>query len=71
MPDPHSMLLPKKRVKYVIVLGKQHIIRVDGVEDVEAYNNYNEMSLFTDFTKKIGVVEKKIPKYIAMGTKRC
>jgi hypothetical protein len=54
MPDPHSMLPPKKR--------KQHIIRFDGVDDVEAYNNYDEMLLFTNFTKKISVVEKTCPK---------
>jgi type I site-specific restriction endonuclease len=66
------MLILKKRVKHVVVPGKQHIIGVDGVEDVEAYNNYNEMSLFTDFTKKIGVVEKKpTQRHISMGTKRC
>jgi hypothetical protein len=64
MPDPHSMLPPKKRVKHVVVPRKQHIIGVDGVEDVEAYNNYDEMSLFTDFSKKIGVVEKNLPKDI-------
>jgi hypothetical protein len=65
MPDPHSVLPPKKRVKHVVVPGKQHIIRVDGVEDVEPYNNYDEMSLFTNFTKKIDVVEKKnLPKDI-------
>jgi phage anti-repressor protein len=46
----------------VVVPGKQHIIVVDGVDNVEAYNNYNEMSLFIDFTKKISVVEKNLPK---------
>jgi phage anti-repressor protein len=58
------MLPPKKRVKHVVVLGKQHIIGVDGIKDVEAYNNYDEMSLFIDFTKKIGVLEKNLPKDI-------
>ena len=37
---------------------------VDGVDDVEAYNNYDEMPLFTDFPKKISVVEKNLPKDI-------
>jgi phage anti-repressor protein len=46
----------------VIVPGKQHIIRVDDVDNVEVYNNYNEMSLFIDFTKKISVVQKTCPK---------
>jgi hypothetical protein len=64
MPDPDSMLPPKKRIKHVVVPGKQHIIGVDGVDDVEAYNNYDETSLFTDFTKKMNVVEKNLPKDI-------
>ena len=34
------------------------------MDDVEAYNNYNEMPLFTDFPKKISGVEKNIPKDI-------
>ena len=48
----------------MVALEKQHIIGVDGVDDVEAYNNYNEMPLFTEFPKKIGVVEKNLPKDI-------
>ena len=32
------------------------------MDDVEAYNNYDE--LFTDFPKKISVVEKNLPKDI-------
>ena len=42
--------------------GKQHIIGVDGVDDVEAYNKCNEMPLFTDFYKKIEAVKKNLPK---------
>ena len=34
------------------------------MDDVEAYNNYDEMPLFTDFSKKISVVEKNLPKDI-------
>ena len=34
------------------------------MDDVEAYNNYDEMPLFTDFTKKISVVEKNLLKDI-------
>ena len=64
MPDPLSNLPPKKKTKHVVASGKQHIIRVDGMDDVEAYNNYDEMPLFTDFPKKISVVEKNIPKDI-------
>jgi len=29
----------------VVASGKQHIIGVDGVDDVEAYNKCDEMSL--------------------------
>ena len=42
------------------------------MDDVEAYNNYDEMPLFTDFPKKISVVEKEPPqRHNAIGTKRC
>ena len=34
------------------------------MDDVEAYNNYDEMLLFIDFSKKISVVEKNLPKDI-------
>ena len=33
-------------------------------DDAEAYNNNDEMLLFTDFTKKISLVEKNLPKDI-------
>ena len=71
MSDPQSNLPPKKKTKHVVASGKQHIIGVDGVDDVEAYNNYDEMPLFIDFPKKTSVVEQNLPKDIAMGTKRC
>jgi len=61
----------KKRVKHVVVLRKRHIIGVDGVDDVEAYNNYDEMSLFTDFTKKICCGKKPTQRHNAMGMERC
>ena len=48
----------------MVVSRIHHIIGVDGVDDVEAYNNYDEMPLFTDFSKKISVVEKNLPKDI-------
>ena len=62
MPDPQSNLPPKKKTKHVVTSGKQHIIGVDGVDDVEAYNKCDEMPLFTDFCKKIEAVEKNLPK---------
>jgi hypothetical protein len=46
----------------VVASGKQHIIGVDGMDDVEEYNNYTEMQLFTGFSKKIEAVEKNLPK---------
>ena len=49
-----------------VASGKQHIIGVDGVDDIEAYNNYDEMPLFIDFSKKISVVEKNLPKGILL-----
>ena len=64
MSDPQSNLPPKKKIKHVVASEKQHIIRVDGMDDVEAYNNNDEMPLFTDFPKKISVVEKNLPKDI-------
>jgi hypothetical protein len=48
----------------VVASRKQHIIEVDGVDDVRAYNDYTEMSLFTDFSNKIIVVERNLPKDI-------
>ena len=55
MPDPQSNLPSKKKTKHVVASGKRHIIGVDGMYDVEAYNNYDEMPLF---------VEKNLPKDI-------
>ena len=70
MSDPQSNL-PSKKTKHVVASEKQHIIGVDGVDDVEEYNNYAKMQLFTDFPKKINAMEKNQPKDIAMGMKRC
>lgn len=64
IPDPLSNLPPKKKIKHVVVFGKQHIIGVDGVDDVEAYNNYDGMPLFADLSKKISAVERNLPKII-------
>jgi hypothetical protein len=54
----------------VVASGKQHIIGVDGVDDVDAYNNYDEMPLFRNFPKKISVVEKTCPKTYFHGNKK-
>ena len=64
MSNPQSNLPPKKKTKHMVVSGKQHIIGVDGVDDVESYNNYDEIPLLIDFPKKISVVEKNLPKDI-------
>ena len=41
------------------------------MDDVEAYNNYDEMPLFTDFLKKISVVEKNLPKNLLSWEQKC
>jgi hypothetical protein len=64
MPDLLSNLPPKKKTKHVVASGKQHIIGVDGVDNVGAYNDYNEIPLFTDFINKISAVERNLPKDI-------
>ena len=71
MPDPQSNLPSKKKTKHMVVSGKQHIIGVDGMDDVEAYNNYDEMPLFIDFPKKISVVKKNISKDILPWEQKC
>ena len=68
---PEGSMIEGYSTEEVIECCQEHIIGVDGVDDVEAYNNYDEMPLFIDFPKKISVVEKNLPKDIAMGTKRC
>ena len=62
--DSQTNLHPKKKTKHVVASEKQHIIGVDGMDNVEAYNNYDEMSLFIDFPKKISVVKKNLSKDI-------
>jgi hypothetical protein len=64
MPEPLSNLPPKKKTKHVVASGKQHIIGVDGVDDIRAYNDYAEMPLFTDFSNNISAVERNLPKDI-------
>ena len=60
----HKVTSPKKMTKHVVASRKQHIIGVDGVDDVDEYNNYAKMQLFIDFPKKISAVEKNLPKDI-------
>ena len=41
------------------------------MDDVEAYNNYDEMPLFIDFLKKISIVEKNLHKDILPWERKC
>ena len=49
-----------KNQKHIVVAGKQSIIGVDGVDDVETFNDYNNMEFFTDLPPKIKEVEATI-----------
>ncbi|WVZ53035.1 hypothetical protein U9M48_004026 [Paspalum notatum var. saurae] len=50
---------PKKE-KHIVVASKQKIIGVDGVKDIEAYNEYENLQLFTDVPTKIEGIESSI-----------
>jgi hypothetical protein len=39
---------PAKKSKHVVIPRKQEIIGVDGIDNVEEYNQYDEMNLFID-----------------------
>jgi hypothetical protein len=39
--DPYGELFPKRKSKHMVIYRKQRIIVVDGVEDVEVYNQYD------------------------------
>ncbi|XP_015619179.1 uncharacterized protein [Oryza sativa Japonica Group] len=51
---------PSHLKKDIVISGKQRILGVDDVEDVEAYNQYENMTLFIDFRNKILRVEESI-----------
>ena len=53
---------PANKKKRIVISGKQRILGVDGVEDAEEYNKYDEIELFTDFPRKIKLVEASIGK---------
>ena len=53
---------PVKKTKHVVVPGKQDIIRVDGINDVEDYNQYNEVNLFTDLQQKMKIIKANLRK---------
>ncbi len=51
---------PSHLNKDIVISGKQRILGVDDVKDVEAYNQYENMTLFTDFRNKILRVKESI-----------
>jgi hypothetical protein len=53
---------PEESKRHVVVLGKQRIVRADGVQSPEEYNYYDESSLFTDHPRKIKKVENLLNK---------
>jgi len=54
--------MPKDSKKHVVVSKKQRIVGADGVQSPEEYNNYAELSLFTDHPQKIKLVETRVNK---------
>ena len=42
--------------------SQQDIIRVEGIDDVKEYNQYDQMNLFTDLPQKIKIIEAGIRK---------
>jgi hypothetical protein len=49
---------PAKKSKHAAIPGKQDIIEVDGINELEEYNQYDEMSLFTDLPQKMRIIEE-------------
>ena len=60
--------MPKDNEKHVVVSGKQRIVGADGVQSPEEYNNYTELSLFTDHPRKMKLVETRFNKTKLMPT---
>ena len=56
------LLILQKKTKYVVVLGKQNIIGVEGIDDMEEYNQYDQMNIFTDLAQKMKIIEAGIRK---------
>ena len=53
---------PAKKTKHIVVPKKQDIIGVEGIDDVEEYNQYDQMNLFTDLPQKMKIIEAGIRK---------
>jgi hypothetical protein len=47
--------------KHIVVSGKQRILGVEGVIDVEDYNQFEELVLFTDHEK---IIKKLKPPFL-------
>ena len=54
------LLILQKKTKHVVVSGKQDIIGVEGIDDVEEYNQYDQMNLFTDLAQNMKIIEAGI-----------
>jgi hypothetical protein len=52
------ILDPKDVKKYIVVLGKQRVVRVNDVEDEEEYNQCDMVPFFVD-TRRINIIEQK------------
>jgi hypothetical protein len=50
------ILNPKDEKKYIVVLGKQRVVRVYNMEDEEEYNQCDEVPFFVD-TRRINIIE--------------
>ena len=70
MSDPQSNLPLKKKTKHVVASEKQHIIGVDGVDDVEAYSNYDEMRYSQTFLRKLVLWKRTSPKTYCHGNEK-
>jgi hypothetical protein len=53
---------PMNSKKHIAVSGKQRILGVEGVVDIEDYNQYEELDLFKDHERRIKRVEASIDK---------
>jgi hypothetical protein len=60
IPDNEKKSIDK--LKHVVFPRKQQAIGVDGVSDMEDFNQFNYMSLFIDLPTKIRNVERSIPR---------
>jgi len=55
-------LILQRRQNTSLSLEKNDIIEVDSIDDVEEYNQYDEMNLLTDLPQKMKIIEAGIRK---------